>query len=40
MRDFSLFGLIRKVDAGLPSKGDSDTHGARPVHLIITVITF
>jgi len=28
----------RKVDARLPEKGDSNSHGARPVHLIITMI--
>ena len=26
----------RKVDVRLPGKGDSNSHGARPVHLIIT----
>ena len=29
----------RKVDARLPGKGDSNSHGARPVHLIITIRT-
>jgi len=28
----------RKVDVRLPGKGDSNPHGARPVHLIITMI--
>ena len=28
----------RKVDVRLPGKGDSNSHGARPVHLIITMI--
>jgi len=28
----------RKVDVRLPGKGDSNSHGARPVHLIITVL--
>ena len=26
-----------KVDARLPGKGNSNSHGARPVHLIITM---
>ena len=30
--------FIRKVDVRLPGKGNSDSHGARPVHLIITMI--
>ena len=29
----------RKVDVRLPGKGNSNSHGARPVHLIITVKT-
>ena len=29
---------FRKVDARLPGKGNSNSHGARPVHLIITMI--
>ena len=34
-----LFGTItRKVDVRLPGKGNSNSHGARPVHLIITMI--
>ena len=28
----------RKVDVKLPGKGNSNSHGARPVHLIITMI--
>ena len=28
----------RKVDVRLPGKGNSNPHGARPVHLIITMI--
>ena len=28
----------RKVDVRLPGKGNSQSHGARPVHLIITMI--
>ena len=28
----------RKVDVRLPGKGDANSHGARPVHLIITMI--
>jgi len=27
----------RKVDVRLPGKGNSNSHGARPVHLIITM---
>jgi len=30
--------LPRKVDVRLPGKGNSNSHGARPVHLIITMI--
>jgi len=30
--------LYRKVDVRLPGKGNSNSHGARPVHLIITMI--
>ena len=30
--------VMRKVDARLPGKGNSNSHGARPVHLIITMI--
>ena len=28
----------RKVDVRLPRKGNSNSHGARPVHLIITMV--
>ena len=28
----------RKVDVRLPGKGNSNSHGARPIHLIITMI--
>jgi len=28
----------RKVDIGLPGKGNSNSHGARPVHQIISMI--
>jgi len=31
-------GWARKVDVRLPGKGNSNSHGARPVHLIITMI--
>jgi len=31
-------GTTRKVDTRLPGKGNSNSHGARPVHLIITMI--
>ena len=33
-----VFILTRKVDVRLPGKGNSNSHGARPVHLIITTI--
>ena len=29
---------VRKVDVSLPGKGNSNSNGARPVHLIITMI--
>jgi len=32
--------LKRKVDERQPGKGNSNSHGARPVHLIITMITW
>ena len=32
-------GRTRKVDLRLPGKGISNSHGARPVHLIISMIT-
>jgi len=31
-------GWHAKVDVKLPGKGNSNSHGARPVHLIITMI--
>ena len=31
-------GAPRKVDVRLPGKGDSNSHGARPVHQIISMI--
>jgi len=31
-------GQRDKVDVRLPSKGNSNSHGARPVHLIISMI--
>ena len=33
-----LLGSSRKVDARLPAKWNSNSHGARPVHQIITMI--
>ena len=30
----------RKVDVRLPEKGNSNSHGTRPVHQIITMITW
>ena len=30
--------VIRKADVRLPEKGNSNSHGARPVHLFITMI--
>jgi len=33
-----LVSSTRKVDVRLPGKGDPNSHGARPVHLIITMI--
>ena len=32
--------LPRKVDVRLPGNGNSNSHGARPVHLIITMINW
>jgi hypothetical protein len=29
---------VSQIDARLPGKGNSNSHGARPVHLIITMI--
>jgi len=31
-------GRAKKVDVRLPEKGNSNSHGARPVHLIVTMI--
>ena len=31
--------VTRKVDVRLPGKGNSNSHGTRPVHLIITMIS-
>jgi len=31
-------GVVRKVVVRLPGKGNTNSHGARPVHLIITMI--
>ena len=36
----AAFHQHRKVDVRLPGKGNSNSHGARPVHLIITMITW
>jgi hypothetical protein len=30
----------RKVDVRLPGKGNSNSHGARPVHIIVTMMTW
>jgi len=39
---FAVVQLVgaRKVDVRLPEKENSDSHGARPVHQIITMITW
>ena len=36
--EFWMSRKFRKVDARLPGKGNSNSHGTRPVHLIITMI--
>ena len=37
--DFRVLGRApRKVDVRLPGQGNSNSHGARPVHLIISTI--
>ena len=36
--DVRWLGVDRKVDVRLPGKGNSNSHGARPVHLIMTMI--
>ena len=33
-----ILTVVWKVDVRLPGKGNSHSHGARPVHLIITMI--
>ena len=38
MQVLGIAGAHRKVDVRLPGKGNSNSHGARPVHLIITMI--
>jgi len=38
LRHRQLLACTRKVDVRLPGKGNSSSHGARPVHLIITMI--
>ena len=35
---FQVRHLVRNVDVRLPGKGNSNSHGAWPVHLIITMI--
>jgi hypothetical protein len=35
-KDVSLFN--RKLNVRLPGKGDSNSHGARPLHLIVTMM--
>ena len=35
--ELDLVGPPRKVDVRLPGKGNSKSHGARPVHLFITM---
>ena len=36
--DYKVHCQERMVDVRLPGKGNSNSHGARPVHLIITMI--
>ena len=36
--DVLVNNKLRKVDIGLPGKGDSNSHGARPVQQIISMI--
>ena len=38
LQDENVLPPPRKVDVRLPGKGNSNPHGARPVHLLITVI--
>ena len=35
---WNVWQTDRKVDVRLPGKGNSNSHGSRPVHLIITMI--
>ena len=35
---YKLQNRLRKVDVRLPGKGNSNSQGARPVHLITTMI--
>jgi len=37
-RHLNVSFVFRKVDVRLPGHGNSNSHGARPVHLIITMI--
>ena len=37
-RSAAILTCSRKVDVRLPGKGNSNPHGARPVHRIITMI--
>ena len=34
----NMSALPRKVDVRLPGKGNSNSYGARPLHLIITIM--
>ena len=38
VREGQVVSVTGKVDVRLPGKGNSNSHGARPVHLIITMI--
>ena len=33
-----MYGYLEELDVRLPGKGYSNSHGARPVHLIITML--
>ena len=37
-RRVRLFGLVGKVDVRLPGKGNPNSHGARPVRPIISML--
>ena len=37
MKEYMVF-FLRNLDARVPGKENSNPHGARPVHLIITMI--